>query len=81
MNKIGEKIKKIRELRNFSRRFMANELAISVTTYGKIERNETELTISRLEQISVVLNVKMTTIIEFDENQLLDKNAFRKWEN
>lgn len=80
MYQIGEKIRKIRELRKLSRKYVACELAISVNTYGKIERDETELTMKRLDEISRILNVKMTTIIDFDENQLFDKNAFRKWE-
>ena len=73
MNNIGEKIKKIRELRNFSRRYVACELMISTNTYGKIERNEMDITLKRLGQIADVLKVGVSTIIDFDENQILMK--------
>jgi transcriptional regulator with XRE-family HTH domain len=70
MNNIGEKIKKIRELRNYPRKFVAGELMVSNTTYGKIERDEIDLTIKRLSQIAEVLNVSISTIIDFDENKI-----------
>jgi transcriptional regulator with XRE-family HTH domain len=79
MDHIGEKIKKIRELRNFSRKFVANELLISVTTYGKIERNNTDITVKRLYQIANVLNVGASTILDFDENLLFSPAFKERW--
>ncbi len=73
MNNIGEKIKKIRELRNFTRKYVAGELMVSNTTYGKIERDEIDLTIKRLAQIAKVLNVSICTIIDFDENKIFSQ--------
>jgi len=70
MDNLGEKIKKIRELRNISRKYVANELMISTTSYGKIERNEHDITVKRLARISEILNVRMSVIIDFDENKL-----------
>ena len=72
MDNIGQKIKKIRELRNFSRHYVASQLVISITTYGKIERDELDITIKRLSQISKILNVSISTIIDFDENKLFN---------
>jgi len=70
MENLGEKIKKIRELRNISRKYVANELMISTTSYGRIERNEFDITVKRLAQISEILNVRMSVIIDFDENKM-----------
>lgn len=42
-------------------------LGISPTAYGKIERNETDVTVSRLKQIAEVLTVKIEDILQFDE--------------
>jgi transcriptional regulator with XRE-family HTH domain len=71
MNNIGQKIKMIRELRNYTRNYVASELKISLNTYGKIERDEANLTIQRLSRIAKILNVGVTTIIDFDQNKLL----------
>lgn len=69
---VGLKIKKLRELRNFSQEFMANSLGLSQTGYGKIERDLTDLSINRLQQIAKVLDVDYKQILEFDE-----KNIFK----
>jgi transcriptional regulator with XRE-family HTH domain len=65
---IGTKIRKIREIKEFSQENMAEALGLSVTGYGKIERNEVSVTVDRLLKISEVLNVPVETIIGFDDN-------------
>jgi transcriptional regulator with XRE-family HTH domain len=77
MNKIGQKIKKIRELRDFSRHYVASQLEISITTYGKIERDEIDITLTRLSKIAEILNVTITSIIDFDENKLFAKSSIK----
>ena len=68
---VGEKIKKLRELKNYTQNYMANELNLSLSGYGKIERDETDISLSRLEEIAKVLEVDLPTILSFDE-----KNVF-----
>ena len=47
MNPIVYKnIKKIRELKNLTREYVADELQMSTSGYGKIERGEVDLTVS-----------------------------------
>jgi transcriptional regulator with XRE-family HTH domain len=53
--KVGNKIKKIRELKNYTQEFMANELSMSISNYSKIERDEISITLDRLEEIAIVL--------------------------
>lgn len=64
---IGNKIKKFRELRNFTQEFMADQLDMSTTGYGKIERDEVDVPYSRLTKIAEVLKVKVEDIVGFDE--------------
>ena len=47
MEKIGEKIRKIRTLKGLSQENMATMLEISLVAYGDIERCKTNLTNSR----------------------------------
>lgn len=51
---------------------MSIQLDISLSAYSKIERNETEISLKRLEQISEILNVSVNGIIQFDEKILLN---------
>ena len=65
---IGSKIRKIREIKGYSQENMAIDLDMSVTGYGKIERNQVAITVDKLEQISKVLGVQVDQILGFDES-------------
>lgn len=67
---IGMKIKKLRELRNYTQEYMAGKLQMSANGYGKIERDETDISYSRMQQISEILGVTPSDIINFDENAI-----------
>jgi transcriptional regulator with XRE-family HTH domain len=67
MSGVGNKIKKIRELRNFSQNYIADQLGITQATYSKIENDEIDINISRLNQISKTLGVRVEDIFAFDE--------------
>lgn len=64
---IGRRIQEIRQVRGYSQESIANDLGISQVAYSKIERNETDVTFSRLEQIAKILNVEMSTFLKPDK--------------
>lgn len=68
--KIGEKIKKMREFRNFTQEYLAKALEMTQAGYSRIERDEVELSLSRLEQVAKILNVTMEEVLGFDANKL-----------
>jgi transcriptional regulator with XRE-family HTH domain len=72
--KLGNKIRKIRELRNYTQEYMALQLEMSVGNYSKIERDDIPLTIDRLEDIAKILDVNVVFLIEFNEFSLLNNN-------
>lgn len=59
-------IRTIRELKNLTREYVADELKMSMSGYGKIERGEVDLTVSKLIEIAKVLDVSTEFIFEFD---------------
>ena len=61
--KIGEKIRKARLLKGYSQENLAELLQISTTAYGDIERNKTELTISRANKIAEVLSINILELL------------------
>jgi transcriptional regulator with XRE-family HTH domain len=75
------KIRKIREIRNYSQEYLAQSLNLSVRAYSKIETGETQLTIRRLNEISQILEVTPLQILGFDEKQLFSKQAYNMEEN
>lgn len=64
--KIGSTIKKIRELKDITREALASKLGITVSALAKVERGESEITISRLYQIAQMLKVGVNELLEFD---------------
>lgn len=63
---LGENIKKLRELKKMTQEEVAAKLNMSHNGYGKIERDEVDVQISRLEQIAQIFGVDVTKIIKGD---------------
>lgn len=72
MTTLGAKIRKIRELKNLKQEYMADRLGISITAYGKMERDETNIGAERLEQIANVLGMSPEDIQAFDERLIFN---------
>jgi transcriptional regulator with XRE-family HTH domain len=67
-----QKIKQIRELKNFTQDYLATQLGLTTRAYSKIETGETQLTINRLNEISSVLQVDPIEILGFDAKQIFN---------
>lgn len=65
---IGEKIRKIRELKGYSQEYMAEQLEISQRAYSKMEREETKLDWSRITDISRILEIDPIDLVQFDDS-------------
>jgi transcriptional regulator with XRE-family HTH domain len=57
--KIGERIRRIRAAKGLTQGNVAHELGISFGAYAKIERGETDASMSRITQIAEVLEVSL----------------------
>ena len=62
------KIKKHRELKNYTHEYMADRLNISQNTYSKIETGGIKLTVDRLKQISEILETPIEELLSADSN-------------
>lgn len=70
---VGLKIKKLRELRNYTQTHMSNQLNMSLSGYSKIERDETDITLTRLNQIAKVLETSLATLLEFNSSNIFNQ--------
>jgi transcriptional regulator with XRE-family HTH domain len=57
---IGTRIRKLRESKDLTQENMADELDITAGAYAKIERGETDPSVTRLKQIADILKVDVT---------------------
>jgi transcriptional regulator with XRE-family HTH domain len=69
---IGQKIKKLRELKNLTQTHVAQKLGVSQSAYSKMELGESEVTFKRLEKISEVLEMKPEEVIAFNESMVFN---------
>ena len=60
---IGDNIKKIRELKNYSQEYLAQELGISQPAYARIESGTSIPKIDRLQHIAEILEVDISTLL------------------
>jgi transcriptional regulator with XRE-family HTH domain len=72
---LHEKICLLRKVKGWSQEEMANKLQMSLHGYANIERGETDIQLSRLEQISHVLGIEPNDLINLDEKTVLNNIA------
>ena len=60
---IGKNIKQIRELKNFTQEYVADEIEVSQSTYSRIENGTVPIRIDTLQRIADVLEVDLNTLI------------------
>lgn len=66
MEKIENKIRNIRELKNLTQEYMADKLGISQAAYSKIENGNTKVSYDKLQDIAKIMGVKVEDIQSFD---------------
>ena len=70
--RIGQKIKKLRELKNLTQEHMAEVICLSQSAYSRIELGDTEVTYSKLERISQELGMRPEEVIAFNESMVFN---------
>ena len=66
--KLGNKIRMFRLVKEFTQENMAEALTMSVSGYSKIERGETDITLSRIEEIAHVFGVSSADLLTESTN-------------
>ena len=69
---IGNKIKNIRELKNFTQEYMADKLEISQAAYSKLEKGDLKISQDKLNKIAEILDVNLEDIKDFDNKRILN---------
>jgi len=66
---VAANIRKIREHRNYTQEYLAAKLTISQNAYSKIELGYTKITVERLFQIAIILEVDPVDLINIANNK------------
>lgn len=69
---IGFKLKKIREIKNYSQDYVADKLSVSQSTYSDIENGKRNITEQELQKIAETLDITPEVIKGFSEQIFLN---------
>ena len=69
---IGQVLRLLRLKREWSQENVAHEIGMSLTGYSKIERNITDVNLSRLCQLSALYQIKLSDMIALCEQKPID---------
>lgn len=72
MTNIGQKIKRIREIRNLTQDYMASKLNITQAAYSSIESGKTKIDDNKLKSIAQILDVDEDIIKNFDDKVIFN---------
>lgn len=67
-----QNIRKFRELKDITREQMASDLNLSLSGYSKLERGEIEITLKRLCEISDILDIELSQLLNFNPQTIFN---------
>ncbi|SUO93612.1 helix-turn-helix domain-containing protein [Suttonella ornithocola] len=68
---VTDKVKMMRELRNWSQEEMANRLGMSVNGYAKLERGETQMNFNRFGQIAKIFGITIEELMSINDRSVI----------
>lgn len=78
---IRNNIKSIRELKNYTQEYMAEELGITQAGYSKIEKGKTDISLTKISQIASILEITPDMLFQFDTKIFLSNLKESKKQN
>jgi transcriptional regulator with XRE-family HTH domain len=78
MPAIGNKIKKLRELKGFKQEYMAERLGITQQSYSKLESDKTDVPFSKIEQLAEIFEMKPEDLVAFDAQYVFNNYGENK---
>ena len=70
-----QKIKFLREYYNFTQEYIADLLGLTTNGYGRIERGEVDINLTKLEIIAKAFNLESSELMGLELRDLLHKKA------
>ncbi len=65
---LNDKIRILREMKNWTQEEMAEKMQMSKSGYSKIERGQSKMTTEKLEQIAAIFDVDVTELLSMGLN-------------
>lgn len=69
---IGDKVKKLREIKGYKQEYMAERLGISQQSYSKLESERADIPYSRIEQLAEIFQIRPEDLVAFDSQYIFN---------
>lgn len=76
-----ERVRKLREFRNYTQEYMAEQLNLSQRAYSSLENGKTQLSVERLVDICKLLDVSIGEILDIENQNIYNNNFNNNAEN
>lgn len=70
MKTLGEKLRALRQVKNWSQEEMAHQLDLSLPAYSKIERGVSDVSLTRLTQLAKLFNLTVIGLLAYGEKNI-----------
>jgi XRE family aerobic/anaerobic benzoate catabolism transcriptional regulator len=77
LEKVGRRVRELREERGLTRRLLANRADVSERYLGQLETGEGNVSIMLLRRLALVLNVPISELLEIEPEQLEQRSVRR----
>ena len=74
MNSVGARIIKYREERGITQEYIANEMNITQSTYGRLEKNDKRLSVDRLIEVAKILDISIAVLFGEKASNIIHEN-------
>ncbi|NHQ79596.1 helix-turn-helix domain-containing protein [Elizabethkingia miricola] len=78
---VGSRIKRIREEKGIKQEYMAYELDISQSNYGRLEKQDSRLTVPKIQKIARVLGVSVALLFSEENTNVVNEGYNASNEN
>lgn len=68
---LGNKLRILREVHNYTQEYVANVLDIAPNTYGLMEKGETKFNLERLERLAGLYNMDLVDLLQMNERTVI----------
>ncbi|MCP4460638.1 MAG: helix-turn-helix transcriptional regulator [Cytophagales bacterium] len=79
--KIGTKIRRFRESKEYTQEYMASLLNISQNSYSRLEKDPKNMPLTRLEEICQILEINLKDLIDGKESSVYFNNNEAEYQN
>lgn len=71
--KLGNKLRVLREVNNFTQEYVADAIEVSASTYSLMEKGQATLSIDRIEKLASLYKMEMSDLLRISDQTIINQ--------